>query len=77
MQLCFMSESTVQAMFHRFCECFARDVCAKWIHPPQGNDLEEVMGVYQAVGFPGAVGSTECTQLRWERAPISDLPLYW
>ncbi|CAN0157482.1 unnamed protein product, partial [Discosporangium mesarthrocarpum] len=31
----------------------------------------EVTGVYEAVGFPGAVSSTDVTHVRWERAPIS------
>ncbi|CAN0023821.1 unnamed protein product [Choristocarpus tenellus] len=28
------------------------------------------------VVFPGAVGSTDVTNVRWERAPISDAPYY-
>ncbi|CAM9384052.1 unnamed protein product [Choristocarpus tenellus] len=34
------------------------------------------MHTYGAVGFPGAVGSTNVTHVRWERAPISDAPFY-
>ncbi|CAN0231681.1 unnamed protein product, partial [Discosporangium mesarthrocarpum] len=69
MRLSFMSESAEQVIFHCFCECFPRDMYANWIHLPQGNDLEEVIGMYEAVGFPGAVGSTDVTHLSWERAP--------
>ncbi|CAM9629798.1 unnamed protein product [Discosporangium mesarthrocarpum] len=71
-QLSGMSESRTQRTFYHFCECFARDMYAKWTYVPEGNDLEEVMPIYEAVGFSGAVGSTDVTHARWERAPISE-----
>ncbi|CAM9541507.1 unnamed protein product, partial [Choristocarpus tenellus] len=64
-QLYGISESTAQNTFHRFCECFARDMYSKWIYLPEGEDLGEVMRTYGAVGFPGAVGSTDVTHVRW------------
>ncbi|CAN0445729.1 unnamed protein product, partial [Discosporangium mesarthrocarpum] len=71
-QLSGMSQSRAQSTFHHFCKCFARDMYAKCIYVPEGNVLEEVMHMYVAVGFPGAVGSTDVTHVRWERAPISE-----
>ncbi|CAN0499498.1 unnamed protein product, partial [Discosporangium mesarthrocarpum] len=34
------------------------------------------MHMYEAVGFPGAVGSTDVTHVGWERAPISEAVHY-
>ncbi|CAM9773868.1 unnamed protein product, partial [Choristocarpus tenellus] len=75
-QLYGISESTAQTTFHRFCECFACDMYSSWIYLPEGEDLGEVMHTYGAEGFPGAVGSTDVTRVRWERVPISDAPYY-
>ncbi|CAN0384411.1 unnamed protein product, partial [Discosporangium mesarthrocarpum] len=68
-QLSGMSQSRAQSTFHHFCECFARDMYAKWIYVPEGNDLKDVMPMYE---FLGAVGSTDVTHVRWERAPIPE-----
>ncbi|CAN0446626.1 unnamed protein product [Discosporangium mesarthrocarpum] len=66
-----MPQSRAQSTFHHFCRCFVRDVYAKWIYVPEGKDLE-VMRMYEAVEFPGAVGSSDVTHVRWERAPTSE-----
>ncbi|CAN0440623.1 unnamed protein product, partial [Discosporangium mesarthrocarpum] len=44
---------------------------AKWIYVPEGNNLK-VMRMYEAVGFPWDVGSTDMTHVRWERPPICE-----
>ncbi|CAM9168548.1 unnamed protein product, partial [Discosporangium mesarthrocarpum] len=71
-QLSGISQSRAQSTFHHFCKCFARAMYAKGISIPEGNDLTEVVRMYVALRFPGAVGSIDVTHVRWERAPISE-----
>lgn len=69
-QLMSMSEATLQRSLHAFCSDFAADRYDEWIRP--SDDLEAlqiVMQDYALLGLPGAVGSTDCTHIRWDRAP--------
>ena len=36
---------------------------------PDGDDLKNVMEIYSKIGFPGAVGSVDCTHVRWNACP--------
>ncbi|CAM9644526.1 unnamed protein product, partial [Laminaria digitata] len=44
----------------------------QWVRLPEGADLERVEGIYRDLGFPGAVGSTDCTHVAWERCALSE-----
>lgn len=43
---------------------------------PEGEDLKKDEGVYEDLGFPGAVGSADCTHIAWERCPFSETTLH-
>ena len=36
----------------------------------EGVELQNVMRVYQKMGFPGAVGSVDATHIRWHQCPV-------
>ena len=61
-----MSESTIQAVFHRFCKTFAEEMYEDHVHLPGGDALSRVMDQYDKLGFTGAVGSTDVTHIRWD-----------
>lgn len=72
-----MSEATVGRTFHIFCECFATKLYETWIHLPRDEEeLQEVMDVYDKVGFTGAVGSTDVTHVAWACTPFSHARSY-
>ncbi|CAN0090046.1 unnamed protein product [Scytosiphon promiscuus] len=67
-----MSRSTAEKSFHRFCDCFSAGLWHQWVRLPEGDDLKRVEGIYSDLGFPGAVGSIDCTHVAWERCSFSE-----
>ncbi|CAM9701468.1 unnamed protein product [Discosporangium mesarthrocarpum] len=70
------AESTLQVLFHTFCKNFAKDMYETWIFAPTGDDLLRwLQTLFSASqGFPGDVGSTDVTHIRWDNAPASHAP---
>ncbi|CAM9863685.1 unnamed protein product, partial [Discosporangium mesarthrocarpum] len=66
-----IAETAIQALFHTFCKNVAKDMCETWIFAPVGDDLKKVADTLGKLGFPGAVGSTDMTHIRWDNAPAS------
>lgn len=67
-----MSVSAAEKSFHRFCDCFSSALWHQWVRLPEGDDLKKVEGIYSELGFPGAVGSADCTHVAWERCAYSE-----
>lgn len=66
-----MSRTTAETSFHHFCEKFAEGLWDTWVQLPVGDDLAKVMEAYRKCGYPGAVGSLDCTHLAWS-CPFSE-----
>ncbi|CAN0383374.1 unnamed protein product, partial [Pylaiella littoralis] len=43
---------------------------------PEGDDLKQVESIYNQLGFPGAVGSADCTYVAWERCAYSETNIH-
>ncbi|CAN0253363.1 unnamed protein product, partial [Pylaiella littoralis] len=71
-----MSQSTAEKSFHRFCDCFAGGLWHQWVRLPEGDDLKQVESIYDQLGFPGAVGSADCTYVAWERCAYSETNIH-
>jgi hypothetical protein len=66
-------ESSCNAYFHQFVNGMsATDVFDDFVRPPTGVKLAKVMDEYSRLGFPGAVGSIDCTHIFWDRCPQRD-----
>ena len=52
---------------HRFSEAFYKD----FVKFPTGESLVKVMSCYSKCGFPGAVGSMDCTHVTWNQCPVN------
>lgn len=37
--------------------------------PASQEEIAKVTNVYKRLGFPGAIGSLDCTHIRWEKCP--------
>ena len=68
-ELSFMSVSIAAATFHRFCECFAQEIFHVHVRLPTGEAQKKVIQEYHALGFTGAIGSTDVTRVRWDACP--------
>jgi len=65
-----VDEQTVRLFFLRFIEFFARALYSTWVHPPRTQEeLDSTMSIYKRLGLPGAVGSTDCFHLFWDKCP--------
>ena len=62
-----ISVPSIQRIFlsfvSRFSECFYQDLIAM----PALAGLQERMKQYAALGIPGAMGSLDCTRIRWDK----------
>ncbi|CAB1099763.1 unnamed protein product [Ectocarpus sp. CCAP 1310/34] len=58
-----MGEATVNHLFHKFTERFAREFFPVWVRMPNEVELKEIMKTYDEVGMTGAMGSMDGTHL--------------
>jgi len=65
-----VDEQAVRKFFYRFNYLFSRSFYREWIHiPSTEHELKETLSIYQRLGLPGAIGSTDCFHLFWDRCP--------
>ena len=65
-----VDEQTARVFFYRFNDIFARTFYKIHVHPPSTqNELEETLAIYKRLGLPGAIGSTDCFHLFWDKCP--------
>lgn len=65
-----VAESTCINIFHVFIANMVTKFFTTYVKPPTGEKLEEVMDTYARLGFPGAVGSVDCTHIYWGKCPV-------
>ena len=64
-----IGHSTINTIFHVFCQNFVSEFYSKYVNVPTGKQMKKVMEVYSRLGLPGAMGSMDCTHVRWDRCP--------
>ncbi len=62
----FAGESTVASIFKSFLVDYTSKFYDDFVHMPKGDDLLNVLEVYRKLGFPGCVGSIDCTHITWQ-----------
>jgi len=62
--------STVHSIWHKFIRGVSKFMFPVYVTPPVGDHLQRVMDTYARLGFPGAVGSVDCTHVPWNKCPI-------
>ena len=65
-----MGETTARRSFHTFCENFVGEFYSTYVYRPTGEKLYKVMKVFELMGLPGCIGSTDCVHLKWDRCPV-------
>ena len=66
-----ISEEVIRVFFHDFIDKFVHKYYHDFIKVPEGAALGKCLAEYQALGFPGAVGSMDCVHVRWDMCPFS------
>ena len=71
-----MSRQTAESSFHHFCEKFSEGLWESWAYLPVGEELQKVEEIYRKCGYPGAMGSVDCTHFKWEATPFSERTIH-
>lgn len=67
---CGIDEETLRVFYHKFCRHFSEALYTTYVHPPTTQEeISKVTEVYKRLGFPGAIGSVDCTHIRWDKCP--------
>jgi Plant transposon protein len=65
-----VGRSTVAPIFTQFVTGFARHFRKDFIYMPDDeDDLRRVLDIYTRLGFPGCIGSMDCTHIKWLTCP--------
>lgn len=65
-----MSISTMHTFYHFYWAKFVTVFKERWIYyPTTAAEAADNLKVYSRLGFPGAIGSIDCTHVMWGRCP--------
>jgi Plant transposon protein len=72
-ELCFISREVIRTFFHAWCERFSKKYFPIYCNPPTTQEeIQRTLAVYNRLGFPGCIGSTDCVHIIWERCPVGE-----
>ena len=66
-----VSESTAHQCVERFCQAMVSVFQADWLRAPTAAEQQALMSFNAARGFPGMLGSLDCTHWRWKQCPVA------
>lgn len=67
---CGIDQETLRVFYLQFCHHFSSTLWDAYVRPPaSAAEIDKVTSVYKRLGFPGAIGSTDSTHVRWEKCP--------
>ncbi|TVU34850.1 hypothetical protein EJB05_16704, partial [Eragrostis curvula] len=66
-----MGESTVLETLKRFVRTIVNVFGEEWIRPPSEVELQHILKVNEARGFPGMIGSIDCMHWEWSSCPTA------
>ncbi|KAE9047778.1 hypothetical protein PR003_g1472 [Phytophthora rubi] len=66
-----MGGSTVLKTLKKFCENIIRMLGPEYLRKPTPDDLETLLEVNAARGFPGMIGSLDCMRWCWKNCPTA------
>ncbi|XP_076926970.1 uncharacterized protein LOC143590351 [Bidens hawaiensis] len=67
-----MSETMAREALHTFCECIPQLYHKKYLRKPTQADIQKIYELHeQRHGFPGMLGSLDCTHWAWEACPVA------
>lgn len=76
-ELSYISAEVNRVFFHTWCNKFAHKYFSKYCNPPETpEEIEKTLAVYDRLGFPGCIGSTDCVHIKWERCAVGERILH-
>ena len=65
-----MGETTLRETVKRFCINIQSIYTSHHLRPPNKEDLEKLLKVSEGQGWPGMLGSLDCSHYRWKNCPV-------
>ena len=60
----------MHTFYHFYWDRFVTTFKERWIYyPTTATEAADTLKVYSRLGFPGAIGSIDCTHVMWGRCP--------
>ena len=76
-ELSYISAEVNRVFFHKWCNHFAHKYFSIYCNPPETpEEIAKTLAVYDRLGFPGCIGSTDCVHIKWERCSSGDRVLH-
>ncbi len=66
-----MGETTLRETVKRFCINIQSIYTSHHLRPPNKEDLEKLLKVSEGQGWPGMLGSLDCSHYRWKNCPVA------
>ena len=66
-----MGIQTIRSFFTKFCAHYARHQFPVSCARPDAEQIQAVLAQYEALGFPGCVGSIDCVHISWQGCPAA------
>ena len=76
-ELSYISAEVNRVFFHKWCNLFGHKYFGIYCNPPKTPDeIQRTIAVYERLGLPGCIGSTDCVHIRWDRCASGDRVLH-
>ena len=76
-ELSYISAEVNRVFFHSWCNYFSHKYFSIYCNPPETpEEISKTLAVYERLGFPGCIGSTDCVHIKWERCSAGDRILH-
>jgi len=65
-----MAQSTVFQCLRKFCKGIMHNFGETYLRRPNAEDIQRLLHIGQARGFPGMLGSIDCMHWEWKNCPV-------
>jgi hypothetical protein len=65
-----MAESTVIECLTYFCKGVMKNFGSEYLRKPKIEDIDRLLQIGEARGFPGMIGSLDCMHWQWKNCPV-------
>lgn len=66
-----LSKSTASECLHEFCLAIVEAFSSTYLRKPTEDDIQQILAVNEGRGFPGMLGSLDCTHWEWKNCPVA------
>ena len=66
-----LAESTTQLTLAEFCKTIVEELGNEYLRQPNDDDVRRILSKNSFRGFPGLLGSLDCTHWEWKNCPIA------